>query len=199
MGFPRQEYWSGLPFPFVEDLPDPGIKSRSPTLQTSPPLQGILYCLSHQEFPVGSYWLLNSSEIACEKDSEGVSCNSRTLIFCKILIVLGKTSYFIAEQDFVRISKVGKFDIILLVGCVGRSHYSFVLCCAQSLQSCPTPCDPMDCGPSGSSVHRILQAGILEWIAMPSSRGSSWPRDWTQLSYFAGRFFTIWATREAPL
>ena len=39
MGFPRQEYWSGLPFPFVEDLPDPGIKPRSPTLQTSPALQ----------------------------------------------------------------------------------------------------------------------------------------------------------------
>ena len=46
-------------------------------------------------------------------------------------------------------------------------------------QSCPTLCDPMDCSPPGSSVHGILQARILEWITMPSSRGSSWPRDWT--------------------
>ena len=42
--------------------------------------------------------------------------------------------------------------------------------CAKSLQSCPTLCDPMDCSPPGSSVHGILQAIILEWVAMPSSR-----------------------------
>ena len=50
----------------------------------------------------------------------------------------------------------------------------------------------------GSSVHRILQAGILEWVATLFSRGSSWPRDRTRVSCIAGRFFTIWATREAP-
>ena len=43
----------------------------------------------------------------------------------------------------------------------------------------------------------ILQARILEWVAMPSSRGSSQPRVWTQVSHIVGRFFTIWATREA--
>ena len=48
---------------------------------------------------------------------------------------------------------------------------------AQSLQSCPALCNPMGCGQSGSSVHGILQAKILEWVAMPSSRGSSQPRD----------------------
>ena len=57
-------------------------------------------------------------------------------------------------------------------------------------------CDPMDCSPSGSSVHGILQARILELMAMSSSRGSSWHRDWTQVSYTEGRFFSIWATRE---
>ena len=45
--------------------------------------------------------------------------------------------------------------------------------CAKSLQLCPTLCDPMDCSPTGSSVHGILQARILQWLAMPSSRGSS--------------------------
>ena len=55
----------------------------------------------------------------------------------------------------------------------------------------------MDCSMPGSSVQGILQTRILEWVAMPFSRGSSWPRDWTQVSCIAGRFFTIWATREA--
>ena len=55
---------------------------------------------------------------------------------------------------------------------------------AKSLQSCLTLCDPMDSSPPGSSVHGILQARILEWVAMPSSRGSFQPRDWTCVSYF---------------
>ena len=53
----------------------------------------------------------------------------------------------------------------------------------------------MDCSPPGSSVCGILQAGILEWVAMPSSRGSSRPRGRTQVSLIAGRFFTIWASK----
>ena len=64
-------------------------------------------------------------------------------------------------------------------------------------QSCPTLCDPMDCSPPGSSLHGILQARILEWVAKPSSRGPSQPRDWTQVFCIAGRFFTVWATRKA--
>ena len=47
----------------------------------------------------------------------------------------------------------------------------------KSLQSYPTHCDPMDCSPSGSSVRGIFQAGILEWVAVSSSRGSSQPKD----------------------
>ena len=54
----------------------------------------------------------------------------------------------------------------------------------------------MDCSLPGSSVHGILQARILEWAAMPSSRGSSQPRDRIQVSRIAGRFFMVWATRE---
>ena len=64
-------------------------------------------------------------------------------------------------------------------------------------QSCQTLCDPINCSTPGSSVHGILQERILEWIAILFSRGSSWPRDWTWVSCIAGRFFTIWATREA--
>ena len=59
-------------------------------------------------------------------------------------------------------------------------------------------CNPLDCSPPGSSVHGILQARILEWVAVPSSRGSSQPRNWTQVSWIAGRFFTSWATKGSP-
>ena len=65
------------------------------------------------------------------------------------------------------------------------------------IQSCLTLGDPIDCSPPGSSIHGILQARILEWVAMPSSRGSSSPGDQTRVSCIADRFFTIWATREA--
>ena len=63
-------------------------------------------------------------------------------------------------------------------------------------QSCLTLCNPTDRSLPGSSVHRILQAGILEWVVIPFSRWSSWSRDWTLVSCIEARFFTIWATRE---
>ena len=59
-------------------------------------------------------------------------------------------------------------------------------------QSCLTLCDPMDCSPPGCSVRGIHQARILEWVAIPFSRGSSQPRDWTQVSCIARRFFQLW-------
>ena len=63
--------------------------------------------------------------------------------------------------------------------------------------SYPTLCDLIDCSPPGSSVREIFQARILEWVAISFSKGSSQPRDWTQVSCTAGRFFTDWATKEA--
>ena len=65
-------------------------------------------------------------------------------------------------------------------------------------QSCLTLCNPMYCPPPGSSVHGIFQVGILEWVALPFSRGSSQPTDRAPVSYIAGRVFTVWATKEAP-
>ena len=88
-------------------------------------------------------------------------------------------------------------------------------------QSCPALCYPLDCSPPGSSIHRIFQARVQEWVAICSlpgfpvhgiflarvlewvtisfSRGSSRPRDWTQVSRIVGRCFTIWATREVQV
>ena len=61
-------------------------------------------------------------------------------------------------------------------------------------QSCPTLCNPMD-----YTVHGILEARMLEWVPFPFSRGSVQPRDWTQVSHIAGRFFTSWAIRVSSL
>ena len=70
---------------------------------------------------------------------------------------------------------------------------------SEVAQSCPTLCNPMDCSPPGSSVHGIFQAWVLEWVAISFSRGSSRPRDQTQVSCIVGRHFTVWATREATV
>ena len=69
---------------------------------------------------------------------------------------------------------------------------------SEVAQLCLTFCDPMDCSLPGSSVHGTFQAIVLEWIAISFSRGSSWPRDWTQVSRIVDRRFTIRATKEVP-
>ena len=74
---------------------------------------------------------------------------------------------------------------------------SFLVC--EVTQSCLTLCDPVDCSLPGSSFHGILQARILEWVAISFSRGSSLPRDRTSVSHIPGRCFNLWATREAHL
>ena len=65
----------------------------------------------------------------------------------------------------------------------GGDSINLMCVCAKLLQSCPTLCNPVDCSLPGSSVHGILQARILEWVAMPSSRASSRARDQTHISY----------------
>ena len=76
---------------------------------------------------------------------------------------------------------------------------SILSLCAVCLvaQPCLTLCNSIDCRAPSSSVHGILQARIVEWVAIPYSIGFSQPRDQTQVSCIAGRFFTNWAMREA--
>ena len=66
--------------------------------------------------------------------------------------------------------------------------------CVLVAQSCLALCDPTNCSLLGFSVHGILQARILEWVAIPFSGGSSQPRDRILVSCITGRFFTVWAT-----
>ena len=78
-----------------------------------------------------------------------------------------------------------------------KQEYSFhnlSFCLCEVAQSCPTLCNPIDCSLPVSSVHGIFQARVLEWGAIFFSRGSSQPRDQTQVSYIVGRRFTVWAT-----
>ena len=71
------------------------------------------------------------------------------------------------------------------------------MCECSVVQSWLTLCNPIDCSLLGSSVYEISQARILEWVATPFSRGSSWPRNRTWVSCIARRFFIVWTTREA--
>ena len=80
-----------------------------------------------------------------------------------------------------------------ILSCVWREEVKW----SEVAQLCPTLWDPMDCSPPDSSIHEILQARLLEWVAISFSRGSSRPRDWTRVSCIVGRCFTICATREA--
>ena len=82
----------------------------------------------------------------------------------------------------------------------------FKVCCSGiwwhaciHAQPCLILWDPMDCSPPGSSAHGISQARILEWVAIPFSRGYSWLRDQTQASHIAGWFFTVWARVSGDL
>ena len=94
--------------------------------------------------------------------------------------------------------------------CVRVRHFdSFLLCMTvtdigkvketEVAQSCLTLCVPMDCSQSGSSVHGIFQAIVLEWTVISFSRGFSRPRDRTRVSCIVDRRFTVWANREVPL
>ena len=73
----------------------------------------------------------------------------------------------------------------------GSNWHNLLVCvCVQSLYSCTTLCSPMDCSMPGFSSHGVFQARILEGVAISFSRESSWSRDWTHVSWVAGKFFT---------
>ena len=80
-----------------------------------------------------------------------------------------------------------------------HTHTQCICCFCSITKPRLTVHNPMDCSPPGSSVHGILQTKILKWVTISFSRGSSQPRDRTWVSWTAGRFLTIWATKEAKM
>ena len=109
--------------------------------------------------------------------------------------VLGKLEYIDhSERETDDVYEKAKRDLCNL----RRNQRSFGKSSCASWISHVRLCEPMDCSPPGSSVLGILQARVLEWVAISFSRESSRSRDQTQVSCNAGRLFTMWATREAP-
>ena len=92
-------------------------------------------------------------------------------------------------------------DMFMMVHMTCVIYMLYIRCvwciCDDACDIHVTLCNPMDYSLPGSSVHGILQARILEWLAIPFSRGSSQSRDWSQVFGIAGRFFIVWATWEA--
>ena len=102
------------------------------------------------------------------------------------------------SSDKHMLSSIYFYNVIYFINC--WCYYTSLCLVAQS---CLTLCNPMDCSPTSWTVaHRaplsmgILQARKLEWVATPSSRGSSQPGDPIQISWIAGGFFTVWTTRK---
>jgi len=116
----------------------------------------------------------------------------RQRICCSITILVNTSSESKEKQTW-KCTVCQRVHFVVAV-CLCVVCVMCVCVCVLVAQSYPTLCDPMDRSPPGSSVHGILQARILEWTAIPFSRGSSWPRNQTQVSCTAGRFFTVWAT-----
>ena len=108
----------------------------------------------------------------------------------KILFFLKKK-----EEENRRSSENAKVSIVYITGIFWDSLHTET----EVAQSYLTICDPMDCSLPGSSIPGISQARVLEWVAISFSRWSSQSRDQTQVSRTAGRRFTVWTTREAPL
>ena len=112
--------------------------------------------------------------------------------------------FFPPDEGVLWVRQYINMPLFLLLGvslhlvCLCIPNCSFFILAKESevAQSCPTLCKPMDCSLPGSSIHGIFQAIVLEWVAIPFSRGSSWPRDWTLVSCIIDRRFNIWATRE---
>ena len=124
-----------------------------------------------------------------------------------VLVFWGTSVFFsiVAVPVYIPTISVGGFSFYHNLSSIYCLYNRFLMMTilisvkVKVFQSFLTLCNPMDCNPPDSSVHGILQARLLEWVAMPSSRGSSEPRNQTQVSLIAGGFFTVWATREALL
>ena len=168
-GFSRQEYWSGVPLP-------------SPFLSHA--LYQMSVCYLYFFCPGNSILVCVLVAQLCPTLCDPMEC-SPTRLLCPWNSPDKSTevgSPSILQEIFL--TQGSNLVLLHYKQILYRlSHSSLPACLSdESLQLCPTLCDPMDRSLLGSSVHGILQARILEWIAIPFCRGSSPPRDWTHVS-----------------
>ena len=161
-----------------------------PTQRSNPSLlhcRQILYRLSHQGSPLKVFssvqslshvqlivtpWRVEPTRLLCPWNSPGKST--------------GVGNHSLLQGIFLNPGIKSRSPVLQ-----ANSLPSAAAAAAKSLQSCPTLCDPIDCSLPGSSIQGILQARILEWVAISFSRGSSQPRNRTWVSRIAGRRFTV--------
>ena len=159
---------------------------------------------------LASYWLERRGRLVTAICMLSTDTWRRERAHCPLVVLEVLASHSVASDTTL----AGAWTILAVADChnITSSHFFLhlkifwpihkvdrsVLCvCAQLLQSCLTLCDPMDCSLPDSSAHGILQARILEWVAMTFSRGFSQLKDWTCVSYTAGRFFTAEPLRKS--
>ena len=198
---PGQEHWSGLPFP----SPIMKVKRESEVAESCRTLCDPMDCslpgssvhgISRQE-----YWSgvpLPSPHCSLDSSNPWYPYLAQGLCTSWLLILWGSAQSFFSKKPSLSIQCYHTLPLNFSTVYFFYSHYPHLrLSCVQSksLQSCPTLCNPMDCSLPGSSVHGILQARILEWVAVPSSRGSSGPRDRTCISYT----YLHWQVGSLPL
>ena len=157
--------WTGLPFPSPGDLPNPWIQFPSPAL-------------------AGRFL---TTELPGKQIQAQEKLNDR--IKCRLVVTVGKVLPRRGQSGALDVSAcyMTVFTLWNSSSCVLRNYvlfyvYGLVTMCwmrEKSLQSCLTLCNTINCSLPSSSVHGILQARTLEWVAMPSSRGSSWPGNQT--------------------
>ena len=119
---------------------------------------------------------------------------SETQLFCQRTLVRDLVLWDALYSRFLWSNEFGR--CCTLLNLEGVCVCVCVCVCMLVTQSYTILCDPMDCSSPGSSVHGILQARTLEWVAIPFSGGSSQPKNQTRVSHIACRFFTIWVTTE---
>ena len=169
MGFSRQEYWSGLPFPSPGDLPNPGFESRSPALQ--------------------------ADTLSSEPNAQPPSWVSLPTVTAQLFLHSVCRPHWVPwNHTSIPTSAIinSPMQGTGLQGPGPHSLHHFLLAKVEVLltQSCPT-LQPRGLLPTRHFCHGILQARILEWVAIPFSSGSSRIRDRTWIFHIAGRFFIV--------
>ena len=140
------------------------------------------------------------SVIAGFRDSEDllspVSFHFSVLDSSALFYSQGGSFLVVTQMGCQHLQAQTDFSACMISGDKLPLHLLFVVV-VQPLSHVWLYCDPMNCNPPGSSVHRMSQARVLEWVTISLSRGLSPPRDWAPFSYTGKRILYHWATREA--